>query len=174
MKSLQGSYLRMASGSMRTTPTEELEITLGFAPLNMRVLYIAKVSTYRLYCLGEWRDNGLRYTRLRVLQKHPFTLKQDRTQRKYQLRRNYKVRIPTREDWGKTGIPLHLPFGGVVYLRIRTTLDRYGVRVYGHASNYKLSIPLGELATIFQAGVIAILKCAEILTHKRQAYRDLF
>jgi len=45
----------------------------------------------------------LGHTKLEFLQKYPFTLKQDRILKKYQLVKQYKVLIQTTEDWCMPG-----------------------------------------------------------------------
>jgi len=44
-------------------------------------------------------------TRFGFLHKHPFTLKQDKIPRKYQLIKTFKVLLPTREDWKRSLFP---------------------------------------------------------------------
>jgi len=74
LKSLQGSYLRSATGTMRSTPTEALETALCSPSLNQAIICLARLAAYRLKCQGEWRIVGVGYTRLDFLHKHPFTL----------------------------------------------------------------------------------------------------
>jgi hypothetical protein len=57
------------------------------------------LTAYRLKCQGEWTNTGLGHTKLKVLQKHPFTLNQDRILKKYELVKPFKIRIPTRQGW---------------------------------------------------------------------------
>src|SRR5580765_5412985 len=82
LQSLQGSYLRAAVGAMKTTPTEVLEIALCIPPLDLAAVNAARCTAYRLMCLGEWKDTGLGHTKLGLLQKDPFTRRQDRILKK--------------------------------------------------------------------------------------------
>jgi hypothetical protein len=82
LQNLQGSYLRAAVGSMKTTPTEALEIDLCLTPLDPVAIEAAGLTACSLKCQGEWRDTGLGHTELDFLQKYPFTLNWDRMQKK--------------------------------------------------------------------------------------------
>jgi len=105
LKSLQGNYLRAVTGTMRSTPTEALQTALCSPPLDQTIIRLARQTAYRLKCQGEWRNTGVGHTRLGFLLKHPFTLKQDRIPRRYQLVKTFKVLLPSREDWKKFHLP---------------------------------------------------------------------
>jgi hypothetical protein len=51
-QSLQVSYLRPPIGSVKTTPTEALEVTLCLPPLDLAVIGAARYTAYRLSCKG--------------------------------------------------------------------------------------------------------------------------
>ncbi|XP_032689440.1 uncharacterized protein LOC116852838 [Odontomachus brunneus] len=106
LRSLQGNYLRALAGVMRTTPTEALEVALCVPPLDRIIICMARLTAYRLKCQGEWRGGG-RQIGLELLQESPFTLRQDRIPKKYQLNRNFKVQIPTRDEWKTIRLPIH-------------------------------------------------------------------
>jgi hypothetical protein len=99
LRSVQRSYLRTAVGSMKTTPTETLEVAICQIPLDLAAIEAVGLAAYRLKCQGVWRNTGLGHTKLEFLQKYPFTLIQDRILKKYQLVKPFKTRIPTRQDW---------------------------------------------------------------------------
>ncbi|XP_020296446.1 uncharacterized protein LOC109861283 [Pseudomyrmex gracilis] len=50
----------------KTTPTEALEVALCIPPLRLTVISAAKLTAYRLRCVGEWRDFGVGHTRLKI------------------------------------------------------------------------------------------------------------
>jgi hypothetical protein len=77
LQSLQGSYPRVAVGSMKTTPTEVLEVALCLNPLDLAVTGSARFTAYRLNYQGEWRNTGLGHTKLEFFQKYPLKLAQD-------------------------------------------------------------------------------------------------
>jgi len=59
LKRLQGNYLRMAVGTMRTTPTEVLETAFCIYPLDLTIMRTTYNTAYRLKCQGDWRDTRL-------------------------------------------------------------------------------------------------------------------
>ncbi|XP_011705799.1 PREDICTED: uncharacterized protein LOC105460998, partial [Wasmannia auropunctata] len=168
LKSLQGNYLRAAVGAMKTTPTEALEVALCLPPLDQKIIYLARLTAYRLMCQGEWRNTGLG-----LLQKHPFTLKQDRIPRKHQLTNTFKVLIPTRKDWRRPGF-LTGPEVDLWYTDGSRAGGRFGAGVFGPTIDYRESIPVGGLATVFQAKVLANHRCAEILTETRRSRHTIY
>ncbi|XP_071577346.1 uncharacterized protein [Temnothorax nylanderi] len=172
LKSLQGSYLRAAVGAMKTTPTEALEIALCIPPLDLAVEHAARNTAYRLKCQGEWRSTGLGHTRLGLLQKNPFTLKQDRTLRKYQLVKHFTVRIPTRKEWTDPkgardpNVDLWFTDGSGIN-------NRFGAGFYGPKDDHRESIPVGSHSTVFTAEILAILKCTKHLLNNNTRGRKI-
>ncbi|XP_071572363.1 uncharacterized protein [Temnothorax nylanderi] len=160
LKSLQGSYLRAAVGAMKTTPTEALEIALCIPPLDLAVEHAARNTAYRLKCQGEWRNTGLGHTRLDLLQKNLFTLKQDRILRKYQLVKRFT--IPTRKEWTDPkrvrdpNVDLWFTDGSGIN-------NCFGAGFYGPKDDHRESIPVGSHSTVFTAEILAILRCTEHL-----------
>jgi hypothetical protein len=74
LRSLQDIYLQAVVESMKTKPTETLEIAICLTFLDMALFGTARFPAYRLDCQGEWRNTGLRYMKLEFLYIHPFTL----------------------------------------------------------------------------------------------------
>jgi hypothetical protein len=82
--------------------------------------------------------------KLELLQKYPFTLRQDTILKRYQLAKQYKILLPTREDWCTQG-------------KIALGAGAYGPRDIHRESS---------LSTAFQAEVMAILWCTQLLLSK--------
>jgi hypothetical protein len=74
LRSLLGSYLRAAVGSMRTS-TEELKVTPCQDSLNLVLTGAARITAHRLKRQEEWRKFRVGHAKLDFLQKHPFTSK---------------------------------------------------------------------------------------------------
>jgi len=131
----------VAVRSMKTTPTEVLEVALCLNPLNLAVTGAARFTAYGLNCQGEWRNTGLGHRKLELFQKHPLKLTKDRILKKYQLVIQYKVLIPIREDWcmlGKIANP------NVIWYTDRSGIkNRFGAGIYGPRDNHKENIPVG-------------------------------
>ncbi|XP_018405957.1 PREDICTED: uncharacterized protein LOC108782235 [Cyphomyrmex costatus] len=126
------------------------------------IKYTARQTAYRLRCQGEWKETRTGHTRLGLSDKHPFNLKQDRIPRKHQLVKTFEVQIPTREDWSKHDNKTN-PDVDTWFTDGSGANGRYGAGIFGPNINQEVSIPMGELATVFQAEVLAIQKCAELL-----------
>ncbi|XP_011687449.1 PREDICTED: uncharacterized protein LOC105449763 [Wasmannia auropunctata] len=122
---------------------------------------------------GKLRNTGLEHTRLELLQKHPFTLKQDRIPRKHQLAKIFKVLIPTKKDWRRPGF-LTGPGVDLWYTDGSGAGGCFGAGVFGPTIDYRESIPVGGLATVFQAEVLAIHRCAEILMETRRSRHTIY
>jgi hypothetical protein len=91
LRSLQGNYLRAVTGAMKTTPTEGLEVALCCPPLDRLIIHTARLTAYRIKCLGEWKQGGPKQTELSLLHKRPFTQNQDRIPRKFLGNKSYKI-----------------------------------------------------------------------------------
>jgi ribonuclease HI len=169
---LQGNYLRAAVGVMKTTPMEALQVALYQAPLDLAATEAKGLIAYGLKCQGEWRSTGLGHTKLKFLQKYPYTLNQDRILKKYQLVKSYKIRIPIRQDWQKPekitdhNVDLWFTDGSGIQ-------DCFGAGIYGPSYEYRESIPMGSLSTIFSVEVMAILRCTELLLTKNLMRRRI-
>ncbi|XP_032685191.1 uncharacterized protein LOC116850698 [Odontomachus brunneus] len=100
-------------------------------------------------------------------------LKQDRIPRKHQLGKKFKVLIPTRDDWNKSKL-LADPKVNLWFTDGSGANGRYGVGIYGPKRNHRESIPLGGLATVFQAEVMAILRYAETLAVNDSANQHFY
>ncbi|XP_011686394.1 PREDICTED: uncharacterized protein LOC105449095 [Wasmannia auropunctata] len=145
LKSLQGNYLRAVVGAMKTIPTEALEVALCLPPLDQNIIYLARLIAYRFMCQEE----------------------------KHQLANTFRVLIPTRMDWRRQGF-LTGPGVDQWYTDGSGVGGRFGAGVYGPTIDYRESIPVGGLATVFQAEVLAIHRCAEILTETRRSRHTIY
>lgn len=126
---------------------------------------------YRLRLHEEWRNTGLVDLKLEFLQQYNFTLKQDSIfKKKYQLVKQYKVLLPTREDWF---MPDKITYPNVdIWFPDSTGINIcFGAGVYEPVDNHRATIPMGSLSAVFQAEVMAILRCTELLLSKNKTRR---
>ncbi|KMQ89209.1 reverse transcriptase [Lasius niger] len=155
LQSLQGSYLRAIVRAMKTTSIMALEIALCIPPLDLAAVNAAKCTAYRLKCLGEWKDTGLGHTKLGLLQKNPFTRRQDRILKKYQLVKHFQTWIPAKEEWldpGKINNPSVDP-----WFTDESGIDHcFEAGVYRPKDNYRESIPMGSYSTVFSAEILTM------------------
>ena len=137
----------------------------------MLLLLIVDVA-YRLRCHEEWRNIGLGHLKLEFLQQYRFTLKQNRNLKKYQLVKKYKELIPTREDWcmpdkiTDINVDIWLPDSSGIN-------NGFGANVYGPMDNHREIIPMGCLSAVFQAQVMAILRCTDLFLSKNEKRRRI-
>ncbi|XP_020296545.1 uncharacterized protein LOC109861345 [Pseudomyrmex gracilis] len=167
LKSLQGNYLKAAAGTMRTTPTEALEIALCIPPLNLTIISTARLIAYRLRCQEEWRNFGRGF-----LHKPPFTLKQDRIFRICQVDKTFSINLTTRADWKNGNLQIQ-PGIQAWFTDGSGANGRFGAAIYCPGSNHRESFFLGRLATVFQAEVLSILECARLLLSKETKKRRI-
>jgi hypothetical protein len=125
---------------------------------------------HRPKCQGERKNAGSGHSKFAFLQKHPYTLNQDRILKKYQLVKSYKIRIPTRQAWQE---PETITDHSVDhwYTDWSGIQNCFGAGIYGPSYDYRESIPMGSLSTVFSAKVMAILRCAELLLTKNLTRR---
>jgi hypothetical protein len=94
--------------------------------------------------------------------KYHFTLNQDRVLKKYQLVKPFEIRIPTRQEWQMPdkiidpNVDLRFTSGSGIR-------DCFGTGIFGPLCNYRESIPMGSLSTVFSGEVMAILRWSELL-----------
>ncbi|XP_018406343.1 PREDICTED: uncharacterized protein LOC108782547 [Cyphomyrmex costatus] len=131
-----GGFLRAATGAMKTTPTEALQVALSIPSLNQVIKYIARQTAYKLKYQGEWKETRTGHTRLGLSDKHPFNLKQDRIPRRYQFMKTFKVQIPTREDWRKPNFKTN-PNVDIWFTDGSGANGRYGAGIYGPNINHE-------------------------------------
>lgn len=161
LSSLQGRYLRAAARVMKTTPTAALEVAFNFLPLNINITGQARLSAYRLMCMGSWKSTGTGHTELGLAHISPFTHQQDRIPRKFQIIKTFKTLIRTREEWRKTNMN-YPPMADAWFTDGSGANGRYGAGVFNPKTKTRVSLPMGRLATVFQAEVLAIRECMRL------------
>ena len=86
----------------------------------------------------------------------------------YTFDNNYVICIPNKDDWLSQII--RIPGEIVCYTdgsRLQR-LDRTGASVLNQTTNLKLTLPLGNYSTVFQAEIYAILACVLSLHSERE------
>lgn len=92
----------MSIRNIRNRNSPHPEIGFYIPLLGETIIDTARLVAYKLKCQDEWRDTCLGHSSLGFFHKHPFTLKQDRISRKYQVIMSFKILIPTRDDWRRS------------------------------------------------------------------------
>jgi ribonuclease HI len=155
-----------------TVTMEVLEVAIYQAPLDLAAMEAAGLIAYRLKCQGEWRNVGSGHTKLAFIQKYPYKLNQDRILKKYQLVKSYKTRIPTRQDWQE--LETVIDHNADHWFTDGSGIENcFEAGIYGPSYDYRESIPMGSLSTVFSAEVMAILRCTELLLTKNLMRRRI-
>jgi ribonuclease HI len=156
---------------MRTTPTNAMEALVGLPPLDLVVQGEARASAHRLWSLGSWshlHPNSCHSTILVQLhQSDPiFNMRADVMRPEYNFEPKYRVELLSRKDW-TIGMGTPPIVKGQVWFTDGSHMEgRTGAGVYGQSNGRRLSLPLGQYATVFQAKVYTILACAhDIAAH---------
>ncbi|XP_043287518.1 uncharacterized protein [Venturia canescens] len=157
---------------MRTTPTAALEVAFGLLPLNIDITGQAKLSAYKLICIGTWRSTRAGHTELGLTQRSPFLFQQDKIPRKFQVEKFFKTIIRSRKDW-RLSQPTTFPKVDALLTDGSGADNRFGARVFNPATDTRLSFPMGELTTVFQAEVLAILKCIKICLERNRTGKHI-
>ena len=161
------SLRRMATiaitGAIRTTPSESLEVLLDMLPLSKKVEMEAVLCADRLKLTGDWKiaNETTTYKNLGTqVQGHLcLNAKKDWILRKYSFEDNYSVHLPTRMEWDQCQINTKNA-NEVWFTDGSKTSSGTGAGAYCVSNNTHISFSLGNLATVYQAEVVAILACA--------------
>ena len=122
--------------------------------MDLAVIGAVRFTAYRLNYHREWRNTGLGHMTPESLHKYPFTLKQDRILQKYQLVKQFRVLILTREEWCMPGKITDLN-ADLSYADGSGINNHFGASVYGPRDNQRENITIGSLSKVFQAEVMA-------------------
>ncbi|XP_015124950.1 uncharacterized protein LOC107046762 [Diachasma alloeum] len=113
------------------------------------------------------------HTQLGLINANPFTDKSERIQRKYQINKAFKTRIPSREEWLDSKLK-PAPKEDYWFTDGFGYTERFGAGIYRLKDGFGESFPLGQHATVFQAEVLGIAKYAEPLIAKETEGMKIF
>ncbi|CAH1974332.1 unnamed protein product [Acanthoscelides obtectus] len=150
------------TSAVRTTPLSAMEALLDLPPLDLVIRGEARVVAHRLWSQGSWAFlnpvKGHTAILVELDREDPVLLSRgDRITPKYRFNRKFIVEYPTREEWDAGSRGLSEVSGQVWYTDGSVTEEGSGAGVSGPRT--RLSLPLGEYTTIFQAEIFAILAC---------------
>jgi hypothetical protein len=140
------------TAAMRTT-TNAMEALVGLPPLDLVMQGEARASTHRLWSLGSWSylhsNSGHSTILARLHQSDPiFNMRADVMRPAYNFEPKYRVELLSRKDWTiGTGTPplLRGMSGSQMGPGWR---GRTGAGVYGQSNGRRLSLPLGQYASL--------------------------
>ncbi|XP_036138478.1 uncharacterized protein LOC118644325 [Monomorium pharaonis] len=163
LEHVRALVLRGALGAMRTTPVAAMGMLLGVEPLDRVVVAAAAAAAYRLRCESKWKAGAL-YTRFPegILLGTIFAMGQDRRPVIRTFERGYRISFPGRWEWNGSKGPVPRD-GDVWFTDGSRTSAGSGAGLYCQRDRAGIVVPLGEHATVFQAEVLAIMRCAQNL-----------
>ena len=171
-KAALGRVQRLAclsiTGAMRTTPTAAMEMLLGLNPLWVEVRATAMATCHRLVKTGLWwskgHEQGHRKIRRMMLEQLPvLRLRSDRIVPQFAPGDRLRAEIPSAGDW-EADMPVK---SQITRCYTDGSLNQVtglaGAGVFCEEPCIAQSLPLGHLASVFQAEVVAILYAAKEL-----------
>ncbi|XP_055844735.1 uncharacterized protein LOC129911088 [Episyrphus balteatus] len=162
------------TGAMRTCPTAAMEVILDLTPLHLiiesaakgAIMRFAKEGTGAGKCIG----NREREFLSRSSEENFLDFPRDAMVTNYNFVKNYNIHLSSKKDWVGESINYSFKENTIKwYTDGSRTAVGTGAGVFGPGT--KLSVPMGQSPSIFQAEVNAIVKCAEInleLTHRNK------
>jgi len=165
LEHIRALVLRGVLGSMRTTPVVAMGILLGIKPLHKVVIAAAAAAAHRLKCELKWKA-GTKHSRLPrdILSGPIFEMRQDRMPAVRALDRGFKIHFSGPDDWkGPRGLAARAREGDTWYTDGSKTSMGTKAGLYGARRKREECIPLDKYASVFQAEVVAILRCAQTL-----------
>ena len=160
LDSIQRGACLAITGAMRTTPTAAMETILNLRPLDQWIKTEAAWSAYLLDRAGLWRRKGSQGSHENIIEVMGFPvwrMRSDYMAPTFRFRRKYEVTLPNRETWISWGPRFLGPTRLIFTDGSRSSATGSGVHVPD--LDLGLEVPLGGLATVFQAEVRAILEC---------------
>ncbi|XP_076246259.1 uncharacterized protein LOC143186467 [Calliopsis andreniformis] len=150
-----GLALKRMLGTLSTTPTRAAEIVAGMEPLDIRIKAIAMKTAHRLITWGVWKERNHGHSSLLKLEgnehiRELISMRQDNQILKFMFQRRFQIQIGVRAKWENKG----------------DSWKEYHQVWFTDGSRKEGVTGLGRLATVFQAEVLAIQACAEMLMEK--------
>lgn len=178
LNGLQRQACLAITGAFRTTPTAAMELLLGIPPLHIFLEREALKTTYRMYHTNGYQVDGKRNAEgsklLEFVTAHgvlgmPTDL-MPKTHTTSAL--PYTVAFPKREEWEQNESALQKA-DLCLFTDGSKTDSGVGAGVYGANPKTRLSIGLGNKATIFQAEVHAIEMGVRRLQNRPQTHKTI-
>lgn len=141
-----------ATGALRTTPTQSLEVVLDLPPLHLYIQYCAYSAYCRLNRNGQWKGKAIWDDQVSLMP-------QDQTPSRISVEDCFDVIPLDREDW-HSGIPSRIGRSyTIIYTDGSLMGGLAGAGIYCENPYVSRSVSLGSNASVFQSEVYAIL-CA--------------
>ena len=173
LQKVQRLALLLMTGASKSSPTDALEAITNITPLFLFIEGEAIMENYRTEVSELSEVNKLVDTNLKQLYEEKTLLNitlSDQTKIKYNTRKNYTIKIPSRKEWIE-GKVVNNNFDIVWYTDGSKTENGVGAGIFN--KDKELFFPLGQLITVFQAEIIAIIKCVNSILEENITDRNI-
>ena len=154
-----------ATGAIKSTPTTALEVLLYLPPLHLFLKNEASLSALRLKqnkSIDLRRHRGHATTLLQEKWCQQLEMPVDRILRQLMFEMKMEPIFPTREEWDKSEVPKDRKKDVIFYTDGSYKDGKAGAGIFCGSLDIAISIPLGNLATVFQAELLAIIEALHI------------
>ncbi|XP_063390420.1 uncharacterized protein LOC134676066 [Cydia fagiglandana] len=175
LNSLQRTACLTATGAFSSTPGAALDALLDIIPLHLQVQKEAKQCVYRICTLNrpKWRSQALANLKAWVFANRTLSMPTDDTHTECHLTKLYTVEIPPRDKWINN--QMYVEEGSHVWYTDGSKKGNdVGCGIYGERPKLRASVSMGTQASIFQAEVFAINKCAEINLDRNLRHQHIY
>ena len=149
------------TGALRTYPTMAIEMILDIPPLPLAIEGAAKRTKTRRARTGLGEIVGWREWTSLTKQIPLLELPRDEMQREYSFQKNFVIEIGSKEEWQNRSLTFCTSQHAIEWYTDGSKSEAgTGFGVFG--PDTKLSEPMGKYASIFQAEINAIGRCAEV------------
>ncbi|XP_055714248.1 uncharacterized protein LOC129808495 [Phlebotomus papatasi] len=154
---------------MTTTPTLAMERMLSMPPLHIHLEVHAKASLIRLLATSNIRVRNLDNVLINEINSNPIlSMVSDKMTPSYRIDKPFNVLIAEASEW--QSIHNSIEQSALVWYTDGSKMDdSSGAGVFRLRPKFKLHIPMGKYATVFQAEITAIWVC--ILENLRRQYK---
>ena len=173
LQKVQRLALLMITGASKSSPTDVLEAITNIPPLFLFIESEAIMENYRADISEMYEVRKLVDTNLKRLYIDNLVLNitvSDQMKVKYNIEKNYEIQIPSREEWINNE-DITKKYEAVWYTDGSKSENGVDAEIYNE--NHEKFFSLGELLTVFQAELIAIIECVSLLLDERTSGKNI-
>ncbi|XP_076248127.1 uncharacterized protein LOC143187811 [Calliopsis andreniformis] len=167
---LQGVALKRILGTLSTTPTRAAEVVAGIEPLDIKIKTLALKMAHRLVTWNVWKERDFGHSSILKVEgsetvRELVSMRQDNKTLEFMFQRRFQIQVGSKVNWKdkKKGMK---GFHQIWYTDGSKKEGVTGTAWTNEDGTDKKVLKLGKLATVFQAEVMAIQDCAEMLMER--------
>ncbi|XP_076236051.1 uncharacterized protein LOC143180302 [Calliopsis andreniformis] len=174
---LQGLALKRILGTLSTTPTRAAEVVAGIEPLDVKIKTLALKTAHRLVTWNVWKDRDFGHSSILKVEgneaiRELVSMRQDNKVLEFMFQKKFQIQIGSKVSWKdkKKGMR---EFHQIWYTDGSRKKGITGAAWTHEDGTDRRVLKLGKLATVFQAEVMAIQDCAEMLMGRDTRHRRI-